>query len=497
MNSTKFTHKWDKINLYLIVSLLFITAIPRILAYKKYNTGFSNDSYEYLSLAHNLIYKSEFSISLELHNMDGGRQLKEETIYGKKFPLEFTKKYPPKKTMFRMPGYPLFIALIFKIFSEDFRYISWIQIFLMTCNAILLFFIVKNYLNKNYLSNNNSIISFVAVTLVFSLHPGSIIWSRNILRENLEIFLITCCIYLYMNIQRRYFNILLGFFLGALILTLQSMFYVIPLFISVKVLIYCYRKYIKKFRYINFNFKKVFISLLIATFIIQFWCFRNLKQFGYYTLSSYKLGAFILGYSVLWESEFNNNRITDIERLIKIYKPKETVRRFLIKASNRSENNEHRRILRQIYITNDQELIKLDKAFLNYSIQILLKNPQVFVKHFFQSLYGTYRIDYGYSVSKFHFGEVRYPLSFKKIMKEGINLFDIGSVLCWLFFFFLFFIFFLIKIPFFIKCLFIIYLLPYIFLPAVESRVTLIFNIFITLSFGYVILYTLKRFKKI
>jgi len=123
---------------------LLIALIPRILVADKYGAGISNDSYEYLSLAHNIAEHSAFNISIELHNLKDNTWIRDSTISQRKFPQVINSNYPAKPTMFRTPGYPALIGFLFKITGEDYNYLIIIQIFLQLITILLLYYGVKN-----------------------------------------------------------------------------------------------------------------------------------------------------------------------------------------------------------------------------------------------------------------------------------------------------------------------------------------------------------------
>lgn len=469
----------------LIIIIAVITAlIPRVIIFQKYGAGISNDSFEYLSLGHNISESNEFLISTQLHNIKDNEWVKDSTIVQKRFPEVITQNFTPEPTMFRTPGYPGFVGIVYSIFGENFNYILVVQIFLQIVSILFLYFGLKNLLVGGDTRNSikKSLLIIIPITIFFSLHPGTIISSRNILRESFEIFLLSGVIYYYSIIQKISGKLFLGLFLGILVLTLQSYIYIIYLIPAVLLLDHLLIKFNHQKLWFRLS-KTVLFPLLIAILIIQIWCFRNYQQFNHYSLSSYRSGALMLGIVIQSEAEYFNYGSVSLQRVIEKYKPSKKVEDFILRSStNRNNSNELRRFYREIYVASADTLINLDSEFKKLAIKIIKKNPQIIIKNIIRATYGTYRSDFYYAnLENNSPGHIRYPLSFNKI-KTTPSIFDLWAVIVWFFFIAILIYFFMSDIPIFIKLLLLIYILPYSISPAVEERVTVIYNVFVIIS---------------
>jgi len=492
-------NKINKQDIIILAIALFIALLPRLYIYNQYGAGISNDSFEYLSIGHNISQTNNFSVSIQLHKLKDNNSLRDSILQEKRFPDNITKGYPPRTTMFRTPGYPGFVGITFKIFGENYNFIIFIQIFLQLLSIVCLYLGLKNLLFEQgvNLSNKVRYLIILIITLFFSLHPGIIVTSRNILRESFELFLLTVTIYFYTLNDKRIGKILLGITLGVLVLTLQSfiyLFYIIPFFLLINL-------FIRKKQNTLFDITipiSIIVPLIIAFLLIQGWCFRNYQQENHYTLSSFQPGAATLG--IMLGSETKNNGKPDVSltEIVSNYNPDNSTKNFLLKAECEMPDADGQLAFkRKVYVTSDDSLIKLDDGFKSLAFKIVVKNPKIIIKNLIRSTYGTYRSDFYYSnLENNSTGNIRYPLSFSKIQRGGLTVFDIWAVLMWIFFLGAMGYFILSKAPLFFKILFLIYILPYSFSPSVEERVTVIFNLFLIIGVVYFLTHRPRNLNK-
>jgi hypothetical protein len=85
------------------------------------------------------------------------------------------------KNFYRLPGYPFFLSIYYKLFGVDRKNVLWMQIFLASFIPVLIFFLCLVLLSKNL---------FIAkmVSLYSVLHLGLVLYSGFFMTESLFIF---------------------------------------------------------------------------------------------------------------------------------------------------------------------------------------------------------------------------------------------------------------------------------------------------------------------
>lgn len=480
---------------YYYVILFLITILPRFLVFFTHGPGLSKDSLEYLSLAKNIIDHGKFAISIELHDsMAFSEELMQKTIAEKAFPEQFTEANPPRLTMFRTPGYPLFVALILFLSGNNFYYVSIIQILLAGVSALLLFSILLSFSRQIGTLKRENLIVFLVVAVLFSLQPGLIVHSRNILRETLEIFLLILSIFLWQRSDKLSTAVLLGVVLGYLYLSFQAFSYTIYIFI-IWIVIKSIMKLIRKEDLIAFIkrtlTKNIVLALVLSLLILHAWNFRNYVRFGEWKGSSFRSGTLLL-FQTFYLDDKRDDSIADPDIVsFRAKYPTEniTVNSFLDKAYARKDERDILKIKRSVYVADDKYLVQVDNDLKAYAMSILIQHyKRSFFSEALASTYNLFRADYYVSLhGKYDTGEVRSPSVVKKIRSSGIDLVDVIYLGQWLFFLFIIICFFLMNIPAFIKALFTVYLLPYAVFPVLETRTTIFYWIFISVALVYLI----------
>ncbi|PJE57853.1 MAG: hypothetical protein COU81_03840 [Candidatus Portnoybacteria bacterium CG10_big_fil_rev_8_21_14_0_10_36_7] len=208
------------------------------------------DSHEYNILANNLIKYGIFSQS----------------------PAE-----PFYSDSFRIPGYPLFLAVISKFFGGAWGIII-IQSILSALSVVILFKIATNFVSRK-------LAGLTAWFFVFE--PVNVYFSVLIFSESLFTFLILSSIYIFIN-KETTLNNFVNFFLLGLILGIGTMVRVIGLFVPMILFFFGYLLYGR----IN-NLKKslAFLACILVGFILVIapWSLRNKKLFNSFSLSSVSL----------------------------------------------------------------------------------------------------------------------------------------------------------------------------------------------------------------
>ena len=196
---------------------------------------------------------------------------------GNGYSIEVITPYYPY--FFREPGYPLFIAGIYKIWSTSFGTVNYLRdnhynhkdyseiVFLKYFQAVFgALTIVLFYLTIKTLLRDN--ISFF-IALLFSLYIPLAIFSTQILRETIQTFIIVLTSYLfakYIQTDKYRWLIIFSIFWAFSNLILQT---TLLLFLFIAVFIYLSKRSI--FRTI----KDVSLSFIIMCIIISPWIIRS------------------------------------------------------------------------------------------------------------------------------------------------------------------------------------------------------------------------------
>lgn len=174
------------------------------------------------------------------------------------------------------PGYPFFLAIIYKIFGHNIFTVFYIQFILLGLIASLVFYIANRFLHLNYL------FSYLAGLLII-LWPYLILYSALIMTEILFIALLLLFIIRYL-IFKESPNVK-NAILMSVILTIATLVRPIPLLLLPWIIIL---SLLIKWKYKNFKFnknifKKYIIALLLFIFLLSPWI----------AFSSYKLERFV------------------------------------------------------------------------------------------------------------------------------------------------------------------------------------------------------------
>lgn len=178
-----------------------------------------------------------------------------------------------------IPGYPFFIAMIFKVFGDNILYVKLIQSIIEIFTCLFFFLLCLKFFDIKY-----SLITLA----IFAFFPSNVLYSQTILSEPLfnffEILL------LYLCLRNKTLNtskiILLGLLWGCAIMIRSSFalsIFIVPLFIF-----FHQRKlfegYVKN--RLNKSIKYSFF-FLIGIFIVVFpWMLRNKIELGGFTLAT-------------------------------------------------------------------------------------------------------------------------------------------------------------------------------------------------------------------
>lgn len=169
----------------------------------------------------------------------------------------------------RPPGFPLFLAFIYKISGHNFLAAKIGLALISSLTCILIYFLMKEFFNEK---------ASLIAGLLYAIYPASIFWTGYLAPVSLVVFwMVLFSIYLIKgkNKKRNSFFLLSGIFLGAGILT-RSLFIVFLPLVLIWFLIEFKKKCLLKF--IPF-----FVGSLL---IVTPWIIRNYKIHKRFVLTS-------------------------------------------------------------------------------------------------------------------------------------------------------------------------------------------------------------------
>jgi 4-amino-4-deoxy-L-arabinose transferase-like glycosyltransferase len=175
----------------------------------------------------------------------------------------------PKFFAWRSPGFPLFLAIIYKIFDHNFLAAKIGLAILSSITVILLFYLAEILIDKK---------TGLLASFVYSIYPTSIFWTGYLVPTTLEILLmIGFVLFFYIGENKKSYKnfIISGIFLGFGIIT-RSLFIIFIPFLFAYFLIKERRTFLKNF-----------ISVVIPSFLVVLpWGIRNYKIFNKVVISS-------------------------------------------------------------------------------------------------------------------------------------------------------------------------------------------------------------------
>ncbi|MGC9031652.1 MAG: ArnT family glycosyltransferase [Minisyncoccia bacterium] len=176
----------------------------------------------------------------------------------------------PKFYAWRSPGFPLFLALIYKIFGHSY-FAAKVGLALLSSLTVILIF----FLGKILVDEKTGILS----SIIYSIYPASIFWTGYLCPVTLEIFLMLgFVLFLYIGEKTKnwiHFGIS-GIFLGLGVLTRSLFFVFFPL-----LLIYFF---IKEKKPLMMKYSTVIF--IIGFLVILPWIIRNYKIFHRFLITS-------------------------------------------------------------------------------------------------------------------------------------------------------------------------------------------------------------------
>ncbi len=182
---------------------------------------------------------------------------------GNGFSQEAGPPYLPLK--WRMPLYPLFLALVYKVFGLNNNAVFIIQAIIFSFTTLILFCITKEMLNER--------VAYICAFL-YAIYPIGPYWAGVLYPETLLTFLLILTTYFFIKSVRqgKLSYLVFGFFFSGLCILARPEFIYYPFFIMLGFLILKFRvKHILKIATTGF---------LVLAFTMGPWVARNYKVYG-------------------------------------------------------------------------------------------------------------------------------------------------------------------------------------------------------------------------
>ncbi|HOK55974.1 MAG TPA: glycosyltransferase family 39 protein [bacterium] len=176
----------------------------------------------------------------------------------------------PKFYAWRSPGFPLFLALIYKIFGHNYLTAKIGLAVLSSLTVILIFFLGKTLIDEK---------KGILASIIYSIYPPSIFWTGYLAPETITTFFLTLSIFLILKSEKenlKILNLILGgLSFGYLCITRPTFLLIIPF-----VFLIFFWKYKIKF------FKKS-LPFLLSIIIFPFlWGLRNFIILKHFVVTS-------------------------------------------------------------------------------------------------------------------------------------------------------------------------------------------------------------------
>ncbi|MCM8786154.1 MAG: glycosyltransferase family 39 protein [Candidatus Omnitrophica bacterium] len=170
----------------------------------------------------------------------------------------------------RSPGFPIFLALIYKFFGHNYLAAKIGLAILSSSTCILLYFLARILINKK---------TAFLVSLIYSIYPASIFWTGYLAPETFITFLLVLSVFLlteYYFDNKKILHFIFGnLFFGFLCITKPTFLALCPFLILTFSLIH------KK----NL-FKILVVSFICLSFFPLLWGIRNYKIFNRFFITS-------------------------------------------------------------------------------------------------------------------------------------------------------------------------------------------------------------------
>jgi len=273
-----------------------------------------------------------------------------------------------EKTMTREPGYPLFIAVNYKIFGEHPNIIRVEQVLFLYLTILFVYLLSKKIFGE-------PITRFSS--LLFVVYPIFSIYSGSIVSEIFAGFLLACFLLVF-NLaeeKRKYiYYFLAGLLLVFFIMTKNMFLFLMPLFFLLIIL--------NKEGSLKIRFFRAFIFIISFFIIIAPWMARNYINFGNPMLAS-RGGVILYGHAI----KINFNSSQSLKYIISSMSGEYFVRRFIDRDYNYERDSQgdeliqrEREILAEGGVTNYDQA---DDQLKNVALRLIKEHP---IKYLFWGL---------------------------------------------------------------------------------------------------------------
>jgi 4-amino-4-deoxy-L-arabinose transferase-like glycosyltransferase len=180
----------------------------------------------------------------------------------------------------RSPGYPFFLAVLYRIFGHSYVYVKFFQILISLFSLLFIFLLAKGVFGER--------VAFLSVS-IGALYPPFISYNTFIYTETIFTFCVVSFIYFsWMAVvkMKNYFSFLAGLAIGYGALVRGEAILFLP------------ASLLFGFIYLRKELKRIVLIILVALCVITPWTIRNYKVFNKFVPISSQGG------SLLWISSY-------------------------------------------------------------------------------------------------------------------------------------------------------------------------------------------------
>ena len=229
------------------------------------NVVFTGDEWDYQSIGVNSYYGYEFLTTGRLQEVDAYKF--KELDDGK---IKYWEKFSGRVAYYRVPFYPIFISLTYKLFGVNPVIVKYIQLFLLVVAGLLLVYIgMLAWGEKGFYIGYLSFILFVGLNYRFSCHLMPENW------QLLFLSVMTICLFYYFTGSRSC-SVLLGVILGLSCLNKGTTFFLFPIIVITDLF---YIKFKKKGHWYNMLLFALGFSVITGSWSIYVSIERNQLTF--------------------------------------------------------------------------------------------------------------------------------------------------------------------------------------------------------------------------
>jgi len=180
----------------------------------------------------------------------------------------------------RSPGYPFFLAGLYKIFGHSYRCVKFFQIIVSLFILVFIFLLARGIFGDR--------VAFISA-FISAVYPPFLSYNGLLLTETIFTFCIISFVYfawLAIKEKKKFFFFLAGLIIGYGVLVREEAIVFLPAFFLISLI------------YFRKDLKRTIILVLVAICVIAPWTIRNYKVFNKFVLVSSQGG------STLWISSY-------------------------------------------------------------------------------------------------------------------------------------------------------------------------------------------------